>query len=219
MAALGGRASVRAWQGNWSGAVADASLVLPAFVFSAQFATAGVQNGFYAEQFTSRYLTVMASPWENVENDPRVPWSKTAILEGGVAAPTRGGNLRAWPEMKFTTRDSDIPLTHGSEMLVLRAEAALRAGDIAGMTTLLNQARASRWSMAPLPQPASEEAAWELLKFERGATLWLEHRAFWDAARWYAEGRDTRLEGRAKCYPIGRREIDSNPNLAEFRDL
>jgi hypothetical protein len=208
---------VRAWQGNWTGAVADAAQVPLAFTFLAQFATAGVQNGFFAEQFTSRYLTVMASPWESVTNDPRVPWSKTAILEGGVAAPTRGGNLRVWAEMKYTTRDSDIPLTHGAEMLVLRAEAALRAKDIAGMTNLLNQAR-TKWNMAPLAQPASEAAAWDLLKFERGATLWLEHRAFWDAARWYAEGRDTRLEGRAKCYPIGRREIDSNPNLVEFRN-
>jgi len=219
LAALGGRASARAWQGNWSGAVADASLVPASFIFLAQFATAGVQNGFFVEQFTNRYLTVMASPWEDVEGDPRVPWSKTVILEGGVAAPTRGGGLRAWPQMKFPTRDSDIPITHGSEMLVLRAEAALRAGDIPAMTSLLNEARNSRWTMDALAEPANETEAWELLKVERGATVWLEHRAFWDRARWYAEGRDDLLEGRAKCYPIARKEIDSNPNLTEFQDL
>ncbi|MQA90167.1 MAG: hypothetical protein GEU90_08025 [Gemmatimonas sp.] len=216
LAALGGRASVRAWQGNWDGAVADASLVPASFVFLAQFATAGVRNGFYSEQFGSRYLTMMASPWENVTDDPRVPWSKTAILEDGVAAPTRGGDYRAWPQMKYTTEDSDIPITHGPEMLVLRAEAALRAGDIAGMTNLLKESRAL-WEMDPVAQPTSEAEAWELFKFERGATVWLEHRGFWDRARWYEEGRDTLLEGRAKCYPIGRREIDSNPNLSEFR--
>jgi hypothetical protein len=209
---------VRAWQGNWSGAVADASLVPASFVFLATFATAGVQNDFFSEQFTQRYLTLMASPWENVTNDPRMPWSKTAILEGGVAAPTRGGGYRAWPQMKYTTRDSDIPITHGAEMLVLRAEAALRAKDITGMTSLLNQARASRWTMSPLTQPGSEAEAWTLLKFERTATVWLEHRGFWDRARWYAEGKDGWLEGKAKCYPIGRKEINSNPNLVEFRE-
>ena len=45
---------------------------------------------------------------------------------------------------EYRTRDSDIPVTHGAEMLVLRAEAALRAGDIAGMTTLLNESLPGR---------------------------------------------------------------------------
>ena len=70
--------------------------------------------------------------------------------------------------------------------------------------------------MDPLPVPASVDEAWEVFKYERLATLWLESRAFWDKARWYDEGRDDSLEGRFKCVPIGRGELDSNPNLAEF---
>ena len=85
------------------------------------------------------------------------------------------------------------------------------------MTSLLSQARASRWKMAPLAQPANEAAAWELLKYERLATVWLEQRALNDRARWYAEGRDAGLQGRFKCFPIGQKEIQSNPNLAELR--
>lgn len=231
-AALGGRASVRAWQGNWSGAVADASMVPPGFVFYAPYSSAGVQLRMWEEQFNSRYLTMMGSMWAPMEPlstelpdnweadfvfDPRTPWSMTWFDPNPLFAPrTRGGGWRAWPQTKYTTRDDDVPVTHGAEMLVLRAEAALRAGDLAGMTTLLNESRAL-WDMDPLPQPASEAEAWEVFKFERVATVWLEHRGFWDRARWYAEGRDNLLEGRAQCFPIGRREIDSNSNLTDFR--
>lgn len=218
-AALGGRASVRAWQGNWSGAVEDAKLVPGSFMFQAKYSAGGVNLRMYEEQFTSRYLTMQGSKWLDVTDDPRVPWSKTHLHDSdGVAPPTRGGGWRTWPQMKYMTRDSDVPVTHGAEMLVLRAEAALRDGDIAGMTSLLNESRAlPKWGMDPIAQPATTAEAWEVMKFERRATLWLEHRGFWDLARWNAEGKDTLLEGRAKCFPIGQKEIDSNPNLESLR--
>ena len=221
-AAFGGRASVRAWQGNWSGAVEDAKLVPGEFVWEAQYSSSGVANAIFNEQYTSRYLTMQGSIWLDIPGfeegqDPRMPWSKDKLHDAtGTAPPTRGGGWRTWPEIKYETRDSDVPVTHGAEMLVLRAEAALRAGDIAGMTTLLNDSRAlERWGggLDPLPVPASVDEAWEVFKFERTATLWLEHRGFWDRARWFDEGRDDLLQGRAKCFPIAQRELDSNPNL------
>ena len=218
-AALGGRASVRAWQGNWAGAVADAMLVPGEFVWEAQYSSAGVNLRMFGEQFTSRYLTMQGNPggWADVENDPRVPWSKTLLLDDtGFPPPTRGGGWRTWPQTKYLERGSDVPVTHGAEMLVLRAEAALRAGDIAGMTDRLNDSRAlERWNglLDPLPVPASVDEAWEVFMFERLATIWLEHRGFWDRARWFDEGRDDSLEGRAKCFPIGQKEVDSNPNI------
>ena len=222
LAALGGRASVRAWQGDWDGAVADAMLVPGEFVFEAEFSSAGVNNAVYSEQYLSRYLTMMGSVWLDIPGfdegqDPRMPWSKTKLHDDqGVAPPTRGGGWRTWPETKYNTRDSDVPVVHGAEMLVLRAEAALRAGDIAGMTDRLNDNRAlERWGglLDPLPVPASVDEAWEVFMRERLATIWLEYRAFWDRARWYDEGRDELLEGRAKCTPIAQKELDSNPNL------
>ena len=225
-AALGGRASVRAWQGNWSGAATDAAGVPGEFVFEAKYSSAGVNLRMYGEQFTSRYLTMQGSIWLDAEDpggtifngdDPRMPWSKDYLLDDtGFPPPTRGGGWRTWPQTKYLTRDSDVPVTHGAEMLVLRAEAALRAGDIAGMTSLLNESRAlARWGggLDPIPVPTSEDEAWDALMFERLATIWLEHRAFWDRARWFEEGRDDSLQDRAQCFPIGQKEIDSNPNL------
>ena len=221
-AAFGGRASVRAWQGNWSGAVEDAKLVPGEFVWEAKFSSGGVSNATFSEQYLSRYLTMQGSVWLDIPGfdegqDPRMPWSKTKLLDDqGVAPPTRGGGWRTWPETKYETRDSDVPVTHGAEMLVLRAEAALRAGDIAGMTDRLNDSRAlARWKglLDPLTVPASVDEAWEVFMIERLATIWLEYRAFWDRARWFDEGRDDILQGRAKCHPIAQKEIDSNPNI------
>ena len=216
-AALGGRASVLAWQNNWGGAVTDAAAVPGEFVFEAQYSSTGVSNAIFSEQYVVHYLTMQGSLWVDVTDDPRMPWSKTLLHDAeGVAAPTTGGGWRAWPETKYLTRDSDVPVTHGAEMLVLRAEAALRAGDLAGMTDRLNDSRAlARWKglLDPLPVPASVDEAWEVFKFERLATIWLEHRALWDRARWFDEGRDDLLQGRARCFPISQKEIDSNPNL------
>ena len=215
-AALGGRASMRAWQGDWGGAEEDAILVPASFMFEAQFSFAGEQNSFWGTVFSTRYLTVDASMWVDVTDDPRVPWI-IARDDQGEILPTRGGDWRSFLPSKYPAQDSNVPTTHGAEMLVLRAEAALRAGDLAGMTSLLNESRAlPKWDMDPLPVPASVDEAWEVFKYERLATLWLESRAFWDKARWYDEGRDDSLEGRFKCVPIGRGELDSNPNLAEF---
>ena len=219
-AALGGRASVRAWQGNWSGAADDAAAVPGEFVWEALYSSAGVELRMYGEQYTSRYLTMQGNPggWaDHGEDDPRVPWSSTKLLDDtGFPPPTRGGGWRTWPQTKYQERGSDVPVTHGAEMLVLRAEAALRAGDIAGMTSLLNDSRAlARWNglLDPLPVPASVDEAWEVFMRERLATIWLEHRGFWDRARFFDEGRDDSLQDRAKCFPIGQKEIDSNPNL------
>ena len=84
------------------------------------------------------------------------------------------------------------------------------------MTDRLNDSRAlARWKglLDPLPVPASVDEAWEVFMIERLATIWLEYRAFWDRARWFDEGRDDSLQGRAKCTPIAQKELDSNPNL------
>jgi len=105
----------------------------------------------------------------------------------------------------------------GTEMLLLRAEAALRNNDVAGAMALINLQRAFYGATQLPPLTATTVAqAWPILQKERGAVVWLESRRFWDLRRWNAEPppiKNTFLDNRDKCIPISEEEEQSNPNV------
>jgi hypothetical protein len=217
-AAYGGRASVRAALGDWAGAVADAQQVPPAFVYNALFSTNSFRenNSLVQETYVRREFTVFGTQWAQVFNDPRVPWdtiytnsAKTAIQKG------QDGKTNFFRQRKYTDLGSDIPLTKGTEMLMLRAEAALRSGDVAGAFALVNQQRA-QYRLAALTPPADLTAAWQVFEKEYGAVVWLEARRLWQLRRWQADkgpAHNGFLDGRATCIPISLQEMQSNPNV------
>lgn len=215
-AALAGRASVRAWQGNWTGAVADAALVPPSFVYNAIFGTGTPRENLDIANETQnrRELTVWGRPWNRA--DARTPWD-TVKASNGALMTGQDGKTIFFRQQKYRTLSSPVPLAKGTEMLLLRAEAALRSDDVSGAVALMNQARTAAGVTAPLtPAPATAAAAWTALEFERGATLWLEGRRLWDLRRWNAAtgpAHNTFLDGRDKCVPISQNELASNPNL------
>lgn len=217
-AALAGRASVRAWQGNWAGAVADAEQVPVDFVLEATYSlnSSRENNDFASETGVNRReYTVYNSGWaERDPDDPRAPWEIEYLSDGSVQ-PGQDGITPFYRQLKYTSLDADMPLAKGTEMLMLRAEAALRDGDIDGAMALITEQRAF-YGLDPLPMPAGTEEAWDVLQAERGAVLWLEGRRLWDLRRWYAEtgpAHNDFLEGRDKCIPISEEERNSNPNL------
>ncbi len=207
-AAYGGRASVRAWMGQWDAAVADAAKVPTSFVWNTTFSSTST-NYIWVETNGRREMSVFGSYWEAFgPGDPRVPWEYTA-------AKGQDGQTPFYLQLKYLTNDADIPITHGAEMRVLQAEAALRKTDYAGAQTYLNQARA-KWNMAPLTLPTTPTEAWVVLRHERYATLWLEARKLWDWRRWSVEGapmKDPQSEGRDLCFPISQAEQRANPNI------
>lgn len=216
-AAYGGRASVRAWLNDWSAAVADAEKVPPTFQYFVVFTTAtgGINNDFVFETTTRKEFTVFSTIWEQHPNDARLPWQIKLDARGQVER-GQDGETPFYQQLKLKTQDDDVRLTHGSEMLVLRAEERLRQNDIPGMVALLNQAR-DVYDMGPVTTPADAAAAWALLRFERGATTWLEGRRLWDLRRWQAQGgpaADPFAAGRDLCFPISREEKRVNPNFA-----
>src|SRR5438874_1006301 len=90
-AAYAGRAAVRAWQGNWAGAITDAAQVPTNFVYLAFYSTNSTRenNSLVQETYVRREFTVFGTQWATVFNDPRVGWdtiytsaSKTAIQKG-----------------------------------------------------------------------------------------------------------------------------------------
>ncbi|ODT03639.1 MAG: hypothetical protein ABS52_08520 [Gemmatimonadetes bacterium SCN 70-22] len=217
--AYGGRASVRAWQGNWNAAVTDAQLVPTSYVFVAPFSTntSAENNDLVFETTTRSEFTVYNTYWATVK-DPRVPWD-TVRTSSGALAVGQDGRTTFFRQRKYLNLGSDIPMVKGTEMLLLRAEAALRGNDVAGAMTLINQVRAFYSTpAAPLPSLSATTLAeaWPILQRERGATLWLEARRLWDLRRWNAEtgpAKNSFLDARDKCIPISLNETQSNPNL------
>lgn len=213
LAALAGRASVRAALGDWDDAVADAQQVPATFVFDAIFSlNSSRENNDLANQtHVRREVTVYGTQWAETDADPRTPWD-TVFTSAHKVQTGNDGHTPFFRQDKYVTLADPIPLAKGTEMLLIQAEAALRNSDIDGMTGFINQERAV-YGLDPVDPPGSTEDAWTLLQHERGADLWLEGRRFWDLRRWYAEGTNDFLDGRAKCIPFGQSELASNPNL------
>lgn len=219
--AYGGRASVRAWQGKWTEAAADAQNVPTNYVFNAFFSTntAAENNDLVFETNNRLEYTVFSTQWAQVFRDPRVPWD-TVKTSSGAIQNGQNGRTPMFRQRKHNGLGADIPLVKGTEMLMLRAEAALRAGDVAGALALINQQRAF-YSTTSNPLPAltgltTAAELWPVLQKERGAVVWLENRRLWDLRRWNAEPapiKHTFLDGRDKCLPISENEMLSNPNL------
>lgn len=211
-AALGGRASVELDLGDWTNAVADAALVPTSYVFNAIYSlnSARENNDMANQTVVRRESTVWGTVYANSKSDPRTPWDTVKTSSGKVQT-GQDGKTPFFRQEKYTTLASPIPLTKGTEMLLIRAEAALRNGDVPGAMTLINQERAF-YSLAPLTATTAA-AAETILQSERGSVLWLEGRRLWDLRRWNAEGTNSFLDNRAKCIPVSANEQGSNPNF------
>lgn len=215
-AAYAGRASVRAWQGNWTAAVQDAQQVPASFVYNAIYSINSTRenNSLVQETYVRREFSLYNTMWAQVFKDPRVPWDTIKTSTGIQTG--QDGKTPYFRQAKYTTLGSAIPLVKGTEMLVLQAEAALRNNDIPTAFTLINQERA-QYKMTALATPTDINAAWQTLELERGAVTWLEARRLWDLRRWYADpgpAHNAFLNGRDKSIPVSQSEFQTNPNLA-----
>ena len=152
------------------------------------------------------YGTVYAS----TKSDPRTPWDTVKTTAGKVQT-GQDGKTPFFRQGKYTSLGSAVPLTKGTEMLLIRAEAALRSGDVAGAMTLINQGRAA--VNLPALTATTAAAAQTILQAERGSVLWLEGRRLWDLRRWQVAGTSTFLSNRAKCLPPSANEQAANHNL------
>jgi starch-binding outer membrane protein, SusD/RagB family len=217
--AYAGRASLKAWKGDWTGAVADASKVPANYLLVSHLMSEGLTSTLFYETQTRYEYTVFGTEFAAHPLDKRAVWD-TAYVGSGASKKVATGANGATPhyrQKKYNDLSADIPLAKGTEMLVLRAEAALRNNDINGAYTLMNQARAQA-GMTALPVAGTIAAAWADLHFERGAITWLENRRFWDLRRWFAETGPAHhdfLQGRDKCIPISKEERNANPNIPD----
>lgn len=215
-AAYGGRASIKAWTGDWSGAVADGNQVEIDFLYESAY-TNEVANDIQYETYARPEFSVFSTEFADYPDDVRAPWS-ILFEEDGSVSKGANGTTPMYQQEKYPKLSSAVPLTKGTEMRVLAAEAALRggAGNIGPAFVLLNEAR-DEWGLVALAVPATLTEAWTTLHHERGAEVWLETRRLWDLRRWFAESGPAHhsfLQDRDGCFPISEEEKDSNPNLS-----
>ncbi len=229
-AATAGRASVRAFMGDWTGAVADAASVPDAFVFKLSYFDDFGESQYNRIHWATRnqpYKT--ATVWGTVyelefleSNDPRILWVDSG--GNGDGAVDCCGPVPFYVQKKYPERGSDITLSSGYEMRLIEAEARLVNQDINGAMAKINAVRAAH-SVAARPVPTDINEAWRLLKRERGIQLWMEARRLGDMYRWDRDGtpgalHPRELPGAAShmvtqdlCFPIADSERDTNPNI------
>lgn len=123
------------------------------------------------------YRTLNAVPFASV-NDPRVP-----VLVGKTAGlSSEDGLTPFFIQQVWKNRDDPQPMVSGIDARLIEAEAALNAGDINGMMTILNALRAAPpkiglfqpTAMPALPAPATQADA---------ITLFFREKAFWTFGR------------------------------------
>jgi hypothetical protein len=216
LAARAGRASVRVWLGDWTGAVADAKLVPSSFVHQAKYTTAELDqyNRIFWANSNQPYrahseVGTFYESYYLATNDPRTPWKKNPAIPNGTQA-----NVPWYFQTKFDKRESPVNLASGHEMRLIVAESLLRSGDWEGALNAINQLR-SEVGVVPWTASNSTEA-WVALKRERGIELWLEGRRLGDLGRWVTGNTPGAVEdmtGRNTCFPIGQTEREANPNF------
>jgi starch-binding outer membrane protein, SusD/RagB family len=176
---------------------------------------------------TYRSLSFRFTPWETyfpATGDPRAAWGfdnrNDEYRYGETPRTTFGSGAAArvfwyYPLKFYAPRNAaertvfekpaqdqrvliPVNLATGREMLLIRAEAALVAGNVAGAMTLINQVRTtaadprapaavgSYSTGQPLPPVTATtlEQAWTALKWERAIELLLEGRRLGDRRRW-----------------------------------
>lgn len=233
MAARAGRASIRAFMGDWAGASADAGGVPDDFVWWLPYypdkgdpTRNRIQFASHAEPYKAHTLKYTKYEEMGPDGDPRVPYRLTD--ETGDAAVNCCGQVEWWPQTKYEDPGADIRLSSGAEMRLIEAEAMLVGGNWQGAMEKINALRAAAGVAAAEASNVTE--AWTTLKHERGMVLWLEGRRLGDFFRWNRDNTPGELHELEKasgsteqgshlavqdlCFPISRNEVDTNPNIS-----
>ena len=216
--ALVGRARARINLGKHAEAAADAALVPTGFVFNARYSAASgrsenrvfrVNNssGTITVDPSYRGLTVGGVP------DPRVP-----VVDAG-----RGGSapqIRLFAQTKYASLAAPMPIATWREAILIRAEAALQAGNINGAVAFINQLR-QRAGLAAYGGGDAAAVRAQLIE-ERRRELFLESHRLYDTIRFdiplnpapgapFPNGGGT--YGNNKCLPLPDIERLNNPNI------
>jgi hypothetical protein len=215
--ALVGRARARINQSKFAEAAADAALVPNNFTFNARYSSTigraenrifrlNNTSGSMTVDSTLRGLTVGGVP------DPRVV--VTDANRGGSQA-----SVRLWVQNKYTALNSPIPIASWREALLIRAEAAAEAGQVAAAVGFINQLR-TRVNLPAFSATTAAEVKAQIPD-ERRRELFLESHRMFDTIRFNlplipaagAQFQGGGTYGNQKCLPLPDIERLNNPNI------
>jgi hypothetical protein len=216
--AIAGRARARLFLGNFAGAIADAQLIPRGFTFYFDYSTnSGRENNFYPGHTRDRYRREVGVHPRFFESAVYKADPRTKMKDWGANA-VGPDAIRRWVEQeKYPNLDTDMLVSSWQEVRLIEAEAEIRRGNLTRAVTLINEVRTA----APLPAytgPLTEAAVTAQLRYERSAELWLQGQTLFDLRRFndpilnVAPGRGGGTV-RDKCWEIGEREYQTNPNL------
>jgi hypothetical protein len=220
-AAYAGRARVRLYQHNLTGAIADAQLVPSGFVFNAAMDATNARRFNHVFQAISTAgtatveTTARALTTENGQADPRSPMTllKTAPADGVaqiyIPAKYNAATLTAGEALP-------MPITRYAEAQLILAEA--QSGTNAA--NIINTMRAAV-GLNPYTGPTDDASITALLASERQRVLFLEGFRGFDIERLalplvpaagsaYLQGG---VYGATVCLPVPDIERDNNPNI------
>ena len=214
--ALVGRARARINQAKYAEAAADAALVPNNFTFNARYSAASgrAENRVHRLNNISGSMTVdstMRGVTTGGVPDPRVP---VVDANRNLAV-----GFRLWVQTKYPALDTPIPIASWREALLIRAEAAARAGDAGAAMGFINQLR-NRVSL-PTVSGLSAAQVLALIPDERRRELFLESHRLHDTIRFNlplipAAGTQFHAGGQygnQKCLPLPDIERINNPNI------
>lgn len=238
-AALAGRASVRLWLEDYTGAESDAEQVPLDFVrvVEADGSNTPVRNYIYFVGANIPYRGYSVwSTWHagyyTDTGDPRTSWGSNPLVPFSSGQIAGYGPVPYWFQQKYVTEDDDYRLSTGREMVLVRAEVLLTRGEWVAAMDLINSLRTgliSETTGDPLEPwvATSLDEAWTFLKRERNIELWIEARRLGDLRRWTENQTPGEIDWPdyesiaplfqeyepVQCYPVPQQELDTNPNL------
>ena len=184
--ALVGKARAQLDLGQYAAAGATAAQVTAGFVYNIEssITTSNQYNGVYTFNINTKRLTLSDTEGTNgldflSSNDPRVTWKDTSSQ-----AFDKTTNLIV--QRKYGKRDSPAVLASYTEAQLIVAEAALAAGNYAGVNgtlQILNALRATVPGLAPLTAAVGATAQQDQLFRERAFWLYLTAHRLGDLRR------------------------------------
>ncbi len=200
MAATAGRASVRAFLGDWGGAASDAGGIPSGFEYvvlsdanvattrnTPQWANARTPylaftmwNTYYGPQpdMAAGGVPILASGYYQETGDPRMEWFEDPDFPLSNASLLGYGQTRWFNQTKYDDPNDSYNVSSGREMRLIEAEAQLTNGNWQAAMATINGLRASYTTNETLLHPGGTPLApWEAGSLEEAWTRLKRERA------------------------------------------